>query len=233
MDVANFEINAETNDWTRGNRGIADCEPIPSPATWSFGNPGTALGRSSSAAAYILSAGGSHQLEAVNWKATAATTDLVQFTMALPWRMRRYSGRSKSGLLLAIRCRKHDTTGSATEDADLGLSVTAIFQSPTIGSDGTEADGTGFVTSTADTQLLPAKSADNAPGKARVYRFDLFKGLTDAQKAAIVPGSTVTIRIAPSKTVGTALAAQVFSGGRIILQKHPAPMRWLSKLLRV
>lgn len=231
MSVTNFEAQAETIDWSRGNRGIADCEPIPALATWSFGNPGTALGRSSAANAYIISAGGSNQLEAVNWKATAATTDLVQFTMALPWRMRRYSGKSKSGLLLALRVRRVQVSGS-TDDTALGLNALAIFQSPTINDQGVETDGTGFVTSTADIFTPSASAADNAPGKFRVYRFDLFKGLTDAQKALIVPGSTITVRLSPSKTVAADLALQVAGGGRLLLQKHPAPMRWLSKLLR-
>jgi len=233
MKLHGFEMNVEITDWTLGNRGICDDEPIPSPGSWSFTTPATALGRSNSAKAYILSAGGSNELEVVNWKATAATTDLVQFTMQVPWRMRKYSGSSKSGMKLALRVRRVDTTGGATDDTDLGLSVLAIFQSPTLSDRGVETDGTAFVTSTADTYKPATATADNAPGKFRTVFFDLFKDLTDAQKAAIVPGSTVTIRIAPTKTVGTALALQVITGGRLVMQKHPAPMRWISNLLRV
>lgn len=232
MSATNLDHKIESIDFTRGNGGLADSFPIPGFANWTLGTFATAMGRSNSAAAYILPVGGSNQVEALRWKATATTTDIAQFQMMLDPRKRLHSEVAKSGLHLILRARKLDTTGSAAEDSALGFSVTATFASPKYSDDGTELDGTGFVTSTADAQLLPAKSADNAPAAFRTYRFNLLKGLTDAQKAAIGPMSTVAISIAPSKTVGTALAAEILNGGHLFYHRHLTPWRWLMKTLR-
>lgn len=219
--------------------GLADTQPIPSPSTWCLGTFATALARSNSAAAYILSVGGSNEVEAVRWKAGAANTDIVRFQMMLDPRKRLHTQPNPSSIYLILRARKLDTTGSADEDATLGLSVQAIFQSPkysfSAATEGTEADGTGFVTSTADQQLLPAKSADNAPAKFRTYFFELTKGLTNAQKALIGPMSTCSIKLgiySGTDAVATALAAEVLTGGHLYYHRHFSPWKWISRKLR-
>ena len=66
--------------------------------------------------------------------------------------------------------------------------------------------------------------ANTAPGGFRLLPFDLFSGLTTAQKKAIGPFTSVSLTIAPTKTIPANFGLDIAGGWLLPPPPHPVPL---------
>lgn len=158
----------------------------------------------------------------LQWDDTADDAQKAVVNLAVPADYRVDAGVTgeRSALLLVARVRKLDGTGSATDNTDLKLNVTASWQNPAITDAGVETDGdaalntlasTVSFTDLAGTATLPAKAASTAEEEFRTLIADISGGMSSAQLLALKPGASITISIAPNEAVGTGLYIEVTS----------------------
>lgn len=101
---------------------------------------------------------------------------------------------------IEFAARKVDLTGSATDNADLSLKAELFVKGL--------ADDT--LTSLGSfTQVLPAKTAANAPGTMLRYSDEVLQSTSAANLAKIVPGAIFVLRLTVNEAVGTNLAVRI------------------------
>lgn len=243
----NLEAYMNNTEWFRLSKlvgGITETIPLPDQGTWCKTDYATVMGYTLSTSAPVagVSAGGSDEMRVVRFGEAATTSTTVRVQAHLPATKRYwFEDSGKSGLLCILKARQVITASTPTYDSALGLKVKATFYSPTLTDTGTrdattklftaESDGTGFVTSTYESVIPPALVANTAPGGFRLLPFDLFSGLTTAQKKAIGPFTSVSLTIAPTKTIPANFGLDI-AGGWLCYHRHLTPFRWLDSVLR-
>lgn len=141
----------------------------------------------------------------------------------------------KARLILAVRARVNDTTGSSDPNADLALKADLTWHRSTFttspsGLERSEANGPGAPTSltTPPGETLDADTTD-AFEAFRWYYFDLTAAMTEAQREALNEHTDLTIRLYPSESVTdpASLPASVLrlqiKAARLYYRGHLAP----------
>ena len=197
LTIENVIRNAEKTE-----RGIWKHLNIPLPA-WgtTAGVPLAAIG--AGAVGYAASVAASPNcLQSIRFAAAATTTDIIQTALAVPPDFRAQVSASTPKLVLFMRCRLLDTTGSATANADFAFTAQAFWHKT--------ADTALSTLATAVTTIIGATDyvATDEAGFV-LYKWDIGAAMTAAQLALLGPLDTLNIQIAPDQAVGTALAAEI------------------------
>jgi hypothetical protein len=143
---------------------------------------------------------GTADILGICWDAAATTTDGIKFVGGLPADF----NEDRDELWLSVWVRKHDTTGSATENADLAL--TATLKHFCSGSAEATAE-------TAVSETLAAKSALTT--YAAFVRYD-FCWSGQGLKA----NGAFEIELAPQEAVGTALEIHMLPNSQLRYNRH-------------
>lgn len=159
-------------------------------------------------------AGSTNTLSAIQWVATAATSDVIRLNWSLPWDFRRdWTNTDAKGnrprVVLAIEGRQALT---GTFDATLGWTANAIWRNPTINHrTGAQSAGEAAANTLAApvTALTPALFAEAALDGLRWYFLDITAAMTAAQRRALRPGAAFDFTLAPTVTVGTNLRLDI------------------------
>jgi hypothetical protein len=143
----------------------------------------------------------------IKWKTSAVTTDRIVTQVPLGNQVGLISKMNSWNLKLRALVRKLDVTGSATEDAALGIRCRVRWLSarPGAGLSGTTED----IRSTNPIDvLLPAKAiAANATGVAWLT-FDIGKAMSD-YNVSVLPWTVLSIELGPNKTVPADLTIEL------------------------
>jgi len=184
--------------------GFIEDAPVPLGA-WTLG-AGTiipATGAGVVGASTVTSTG---VLNVLLWNATADQTDTIRLDWTLPGQFKSKNiGQGEAPVLqLLIKARLRDTTGSATANADLALTATASFHS--VGE-----TAIGALAAVVSNTVGAVDYAEAAVDGFAWYTFDIYGGMSAAQKTALVPLESIQFVVAPQEAVGTALALEVMS----------------------
>jgi hypothetical protein len=184
--------------------GFIEDAPVPLGA-WTLG-AGTiipATGAGVVGASTVTSTG---VLNVLLWNATADQTDTIRLDWTLPGQFKSKDiGQGEAPVLqLLIKARLRDTTGSATANADLALTATAAFHS--VGE-----TAIGALASVVSNTVGATDYAEATVAGFAWYTFDIYGGMSAAQKTALAPLETIQFVVAPQEAVGTALALEVAS----------------------
>lgn len=162
-------------------------------------------------------------LACIQWDDTADASDIIRTSIVLPPDFRAQISAKAPNLILYVRARVLDGTGSATANTDLALqaqcfwhktgdtalSTLAAVVANTIGAtDYVAADEEGFV----------------------LYKFDLTAAMSAAQLALLGPLDTFQIQLFPQEAVGTNLYIEMI-GSFLVYEGHASiPASVLSTL---
>lgn len=161
------------------------------------------------------------------WNATATTTDFMYLTGSTPGNFRQPSSANKvpgtsnwSEFQLQLMARKLDTSGSATDNADLAMTATMNW----LYSDPNDASSPGDTAlnslTTPASFILDAQSVAAAEEGFKWYTLDLGARL-QAESKSLKPNSAFQILISVNEAVGTAQAIEII-GARLRYRVHPA-----------
>lgn len=209
-----FDTEMQVNYVPQG--GYARVLNTPSLNLWINSSAGT-LQQMPATGANVVGYGAiSSTLVGLVWNATADANDQAILPLTIPADFFADTGRpgGKARLLVRVKARKRDTTGSATDNADLALTLNAHWHNSAFSADGlTESDGDTSVSTLAavisNTLNASSGATDGAEEKFRWYDFDVTAAMTDAQRQALRPGASMKLTLAPQEAVGTALAIDV------------------------
>ena len=173
------------------------------------------------------------------WNATADNTDVLVKDWAVPQDFKPDSGQTghRSRLVARIRVRKLDTTGSASDNADLALSMQASWHNPAFSqSTGIEGDGDTAINvlATAATakrldstgavsSVIPADVAADSEAGFRTMYVDIGAAMTDAQLMALKPGAAMTLKLYPNEAIGADLALELVDW-EMVYTRHLVPV---------
>lgn len=159
----------------------------------------------------------------MRFAAAATTTDIAKLSIPLPSDYAKYVNDNpgyRTRPVLAVRAKKTDVTGSATDNDNLALTMNVAWNNPVFTSSA-ESDGdtaTNTMATAVSNELDDIVAADGADANPENTRLYLFKfagnttgGMTAAQIRALQPGASMTISLAPHETVGSNLAIDVYS----------------------
>lgn len=171
------------------------------------------------------------KLRCASFHASADETVFAYLTVPVPLdfrNMESVSGR-KPSLELWLRAKKTIVSGTPTDNDNLKMLVASSIQSPTLNpTTGAESTGTAVLTG-ADEAVMPAQSAATAVDSgSKLFKFDLLKGMTDANRKLVAPGGTIGVRISPHEAVGTALQLD-FWDLQMVYIGHVNPPKWVDK----
>jgi hypothetical protein len=148
-------------------------------------------------------------LMSLAWNATADATDIIRLDTCLPnqFAIQRNGGNGRNAnpkLILRVKCRLRDTSGSASPNADLALTCQAFWHK-----DGATALAT---LGTPVSVVIGAADFAEADEEGFVWRdFDITGAMTAAQLAALDGSESVAIQLYPNEAVGTALEIQMIA----------------------
>lgn len=166
---------------------------------------------------------------AISFHASADETALISATIPIPLDFRNQEANRgrKPSMELWLRARKSIVTGTPTDNDDLALDLMGHVQSPTLDpKSGAESAGGAILTTIAGQAVMPAQSALTTLAGARLIKFDLLNGLTDAERMLVAPGGTLAFRIGPNEAVGTDLRLDLWDF-RIVYVGHLNPPQWV------
>lgn len=161
-------------------------------------------------------------LNGLIWDDTAAETDIIRWRGLVPADYHRSPEAfgEKNTIVLAVYARKLDTTGSATDNADLALVATPYWHSPSYTAAGVAGSGDTAIktVNTAISNTLTVDAAAATEEAFRWYEFDLLKNanfttaaIGSAARLALKPRSPLQILLNPQEAVGTDLAIEVLA----------------------
>lgn len=229
-------IGNQFDTWVRshykGDIGFTGAMELPA-GSWLHDDGGTIKQFAAVASGKVGLAYASSGLLCMNWDDTADANQKAIRDVRIPLDYRSDTGKTgeHSALLLVMGVRKLDTTGSASDNDDLKLTVAASWHNPAITDAGSESDGDTAIntlasavnpTTLAGSALLPTDAAATAEEAFRIMVADISAGMTAAQLKALVPGAAMTLALAPSEAVGTDLAIEVVSPV-LIYTRHLQP----------
>lgn len=215
-------LNIETvlRNAQKTDRGLWKHMFIPLPAwTTTAGVPLAAIG-----AGAIGNAAAATSLASIKWGAAADTSgEEIQCALVLPPDFRAQVGTTTPKLVLYIRCRTLDATGSATANTDLALTAQCFWHKTSDTALSTLSSAVSVIVGAVDYQ------AAEEEGFA-LYKFDLTGAMTTAQLAALGPLDSFQIVLEPDQTVGTNLAIEMI-GTFLMYEGHASvPASVLSTL---
>lgn len=166
----------------------------------------------------------------MRWEATADQTDRWQYPWQVPPTYRRDTGANtaRSSLVVRVKARKVDISGSATDNTDLALTLQAYFHSGAMSNDGVQTAGDtsvaplGAAISNTLNALAASDDLDADPENYRIYTFDVGAAMTDAQRAALKADASLTFSLAPNEAPGTGIAIDVLWAD-VIFTGHEQP----------
>ena len=176
-------------------------------------------------------AGTTNTLSAIQWVATAGTSDVIRCNWTLPWDFRRDwrnldARGDRPHVILAIRGRQALT---GTFDPALGWNVNAIWNNPTInhvtGSQ-SASNPTASTLAAPVAALTPALFAEAALDGLRWYFVNITAAMTAAQRRGLRPGADFDFTLAPTVTVGTNLRLDL-TAAQVIYRAHASLPRFL------
>lgn len=184
------------------DQGYEDQLSIPMSAWTNYGGAGNGT------VEYATVETGTFDIEGAVWDATADGNDVIRYVWSVPDVYVEAADRLK----IAFRARKLDTTGSASENADLSLNLITTVA--------TAASAPALLPPTTIT--LAAKTTDDTLDDFPWYEFDLSgKGLKR--------GDLIQFQLGPNQAVGTALALEVIAC-KLTYRRHaavlPVSSRW-------
>lgn len=193
-------LNIETvlRNAQKTQRGVWKHMFIPLPAwTTTAGVPLAAIG-----AGAIGYAAAATSLASIKWGAAADTSgEEIQCALVIPPDFRAQVGPTTPKLVLYIRCRTLDGTGSAT-NTDLALTAQCFWHKT--------SDTALSTLSSAVSTIVGAAAYEAAEEEGfALYKFDLTGAMTTAQLAALGPLDSFQIVLEPDQTVGTNLAIEM------------------------
>lgn len=169
------------------------------------------------------------------WDAAADSTDVLVRDWAVPHDYKRDTGRTgeRSKIIVRAKVRKLDTTGSASDNADLELNCQASWHNSSFNSNGVESDGDAAINVLASalemrlydgssTAVLPTDAAADSEAAFRWLSFDVTAGMTSAQLAALLPGTPMTFKLFPNEAIGTDLNLELMDV-EVVYTRHLLP----------
>lgn len=185
---------------------IGYTEDVPMPlGAWTLG-AGTIIPATGSGVVGASTVTSTGVLNVLLWNATADQSDTIRLDWTLPGQFKSKSiGQSDAPILqLLIKARLRDTTGSATANADLALTATAAFHA--VGE-----TAIGALSAVVSNTVGAVDYAEATVAGFAWYTFDIYGGMSAAQKTALAPLETIQFVVAPQEAIGTALALEVAS----------------------
>lgn len=231
-----MSIGNQFDSWARnhyvGDIGYTGLAELPV-GSWIHDDGGTLKQLAAVASGKVGLAYASSGLLCLNWDDTADANQKVVRDWTVPLDYRSDTGKTgeRSAILLVLRVRKLDSTGSASDNDDLKLAVTASWHNPAVTNSGSESDGDTAINTLASSvnpetlagsSLIPTDAAATAEESFRYMVADITEGMTAAQLKALVPGASLTLGIGPNEAIGTDLALEVVSPC-VIYTRHLQP----------
>lgn len=155
-------------------------------------------------------------LNGIVWDDTADASDTIRLDYTLPGQFKSLAvNRNDSPVLkLLVKARTRDTTGSATANTNLALSLQANFHGV--------AETSISTLGTAVSNVVGATDfADAAEEGFAYYEFDIYAAMSAAQKLSLTPLETIQLVLGPNEAVGTALYIDVVSTV-LRIKEHPS-----------
>jgi len=179
---------------------------------WTLG-AGTTI--AAAGAGIVGRAAAATSLGCIQWDDTADASDIVRLDWTLPGQFKsaqRAGIRQSPMLKLLVKARVLDGTGSATANANLALDAQLFFHN---------AAETALQTlSAVVTNVVGAADYAAAAEEGFAwYEYDLYAGMSAAQKLLALPMTTMQILLNPNETVGTNLYIEVI-GTVIRYRRH-------------
>lgn len=185
---------------------IGYTEDAPQPlGAWNLG-AGTTIAAAGSGIVGVGTCTSTNAMNVLLWNATADSGDSVRLDWTLPGQFKSKDiGQGEAPILqLLIKARVRDTTGSATANTDLALTVQAVFHKLAQTSIGTLSAVVSNIVGATD-------YAEAAVDGFAWYTFDVYGAMSAAQKTALSPLDSIQFVVAVDQAVGTALALEVMS----------------------
>lgn len=133
------------------------------------------------------------------WDAGADGSDTVRVVLAMPQDLVPAENESDRDMLLRVLARKHDTTGSASDNADLAFKLAVDWLTPGAAKESLSTDVAG---------TLGAKHA----GEEGFAWYDLDIGAAlHTEGKSIYAGDVLQLTLGPNEAVGTALNIDVLA----------------------
>lgn len=141
-------------------------------------------------------------LACIQWDDTADASDIIRTSIVIPPDFRAQISSKTPRLVLFVRARVLDGTGSATANADLGLQAQCFWH---------KTSDTALSTLSA-TVLNVIGATDYVAASEEgfvLYKYDLTAAMSTAQLALLSALDTFQIQLYPDQTVGTDLYIEV------------------------
>ena len=204
---------------SKTERGVWKTMHLPLTA-WSL-NTGVVL--AAVGAGTVGNANAATSLACIQWDDTADASDIIRTSIVIPPDFRAQISASTPKLVLYVRARVLDGTGSATANTNLELRAQCFWHKTADTALSTLATPVGNVIGATD------YAAASEEGFV-LYKFDLTGAMTAAQLALLSALDTFQIQLYPHEAVGTDLYVEVI-GTFLVYEGHASiPASVLSTL---